>query len=520
MEEARKLLERTGAEPGRPVVFQTGFGPSGLPHIGTFAEVARTTFVRRAFEAQTGGTVATRLLAFSDDMDGLRSVPMSIPDPAAIEPHLGRPLSSIPDPFGTDESYSAHMNRRLREFLDRFGFDYEFLSSTACYQAGRFNEVLHRVGVHHDAIVDLVTRTMRPENRAGWSPFLPVCPGCGKNLTGAVIAVHPESDELDVECRDNRGLAGCGQAGRISYLDGAAKLRWKADWPLRWTALGVDYEMFGKDLNDTVSESRGICRILGGRPPNGMYYEMFLDADGSKISKSVGRGLSVDDWLRWAPLDSLLLFLAANPRKARRLHAEVVPPVVDELLDRLRKWEDLDDDQRAQSPVRFVYGEPGPPPYRATTTYGLARSLAAALGPHPDLLYRKLTEEDPAARDHEARVKELIEGAIAFEQEHAHDARGYQRPDNAEDRRLTEAFARWLEEHPHAEAAEIQSAVFEVARAQGRKPPELFRLLYRGLLGQDRGPRIGTFTLLLGRDEMIRRIRQLLAHTADGGRDP
>ena len=518
--EAKKIVERLERYPhDGPVLFETGFGPSGLPHIGTFAEVARTTFVRQAFRDLTDDRVATRLLVFSDDMDGLRAVPKTIPNPHTVQPHLGKPLTSIPDPFGTEDSFAGHMNQRLVTFLDSFGFDYELASSTKTYQAGKFDDALHRVAVHHDEIVHRVTKTMRPENRVGWSPFLPLCPECGRLMSTVVVAVDPDRDELEITCAPEAAIAGCGFSGRVSYHSGKAKLRWKADWALRWTALGVDYEMYGKDLNDTVSESRDICTIIGGHPPEGMFYEMFLNPDGAKISKSVGDGITVDEWARWAPLPSLLMFLYGNPRKAKKLSPDTVLNSIDQWLGELRAWPQNDVQQQLWSPLRFVHRDV-PPPWTSTADGSLVRSLVAVLGHDEQLVHAALAHNDPNWQNNREIGDALVSGAIAFLSDNADRTQQPTAPEDEDDRSLLASFADWIEAHPDADADEIQGAVFDLVRAAQVKPPHLFRLIYQALLGQDRGPRIGTFTLLLGRENLIRRIREILAHTGDGGRDP
>ena len=309
-EEARKVMARLkGGKPAKGyVLFETGYGPSGLPHIGTFGEVARTSMVRHAFA--TMSDLPTRLFAFSDDMDGLRRVPDNIPNKEMVQLHLGKPLTAIPDPFGTHESFGHHNNARLREFLDAFKFQYEFLSSTECYKAGRFDETLLKVLRNYDAIWNVITPTLGPERRATYSPFLPVSP-----KTGRVLQVAPVARDAD--------------AGTIIFIDedgtqvetpvtgGRCKLQWRVDWAMRWAAFQVDYEMSGKDLIDSVRLSSQVCRILGVAPPEGFTYELFLDENGEKISKSRGNGLAVEDWLRYAPPESRSRSTCST-RRARR----------------------------------------------------------------------------------------------------------------------------------------------------------------------------------------------------------
>jgi lysyl-tRNA synthetase class 1 len=334
-EEARRLIARLeklkgGAE--KTVIFETGYGPSGLPHIGTFGEVARTSMVRHAFETLTKGKWQTRLICFSDDMDGLRKVPTNVPNQAMLHAALDKPLTTVPDPFGKFESFAHHNNAMLRDFLDRFGFAYEFMSATEAYKAGQFDETLLRMLKAYDKVMDIILPTLGPERRATYSPFLPVSPHSGRVLQVPMIERHPKK-------------------GTIVYIDpytgekeetpvtgGRVKCQWKADWALRWTALGVDYEMAGKDLIESVTLSSKICRALGGIPPEGFNYELFLDDKGEKISKSKGNGLTIDEWLRYASPESLSLFMFQKPKSAKRLYFDVIPRAVDEYLQLLAAY--------------------------------------------------------------------------------------------------------------------------------------------------------------------------------------
>ena len=317
-EEARKLLARLdGRAPDKGyALFETGYGPSGLPHIGTFGEVARTAMVRRAFAELSD--LPTRLFAFSDDMDGLRRVPDNVPNSEMLEAHLGKPLTSVPDPFGTHQSFGAHNNARLRAFLDRFGFDYEFVSATECYRSGQFDETLLGVLRAYDAVMEIVLPTLGPERRQTYSPFLPICLKTGVVLQTSILHRDPEAGTVVYEDETGRRV-------EQPVTGGACKLQWKADWAMRWRALDVDYEMAGKDLIDSVRLSGRICRALGGRPPEGFIYELFLDERGEKISKSRGNGLSIEEWLTYAPEESLALFMFQKPKAAKRLYFDAIP---------------------------------------------------------------------------------------------------------------------------------------------------------------------------------------------------
>ena len=323
-EQAKAIVARLKKQPKDEVLFETGYGPSGLPHIGTFGEVARTTMVRHAFRVLTEDKIKTRLLAFSDDMDGLRKVPDNVPNKEMLEKHLGKPLTTVPDPFGTHPSFGAHNNARLRAFLDTFEFDYEFASSTDYYKSGRFDATLLKMLGRIDKVMAIMLPSLREERAATYSPFLPICP-----RTGAVLYVPIVEHDA--------------KAGTISYDDpettervtlpvtgGHCKLQWKPDWAMRWAALGVDYEMAGKDLIDSVKLSGKICAALDGLPPEGFNYELFLDEKGQKISKSKGNGLTIDEWLRYASPESLSLFMYREPKSAKRLYFDVIPRNVDD----------------------------------------------------------------------------------------------------------------------------------------------------------------------------------------------
>src|SRR6202171_5385180 len=353
-EEARKIVARLKKTQKDEVIFETGYGPSGLPHIGTFGEVVRTTMVRPAFRVRTDDKIKTRLIAFSDDMDGLRKVPDNVPNKEMVAQHLGKPLAKVPAPFGTHPSFAEHNNARLRAFLDRFGFDYEFMSSTECYTSGRFDAALLKVLEHFDAVMNIMLPSLREERAESYSPFLPISP-----RTGIVLQVP--------------GVAHDAKAGTITYEDpdtkervttlvtgGRCKLQWKPDWAMRWAALGGDYERAGKDLIDSVKLSGEICRALGGTPPEGFNYELFLDENGQKISKSKGNGLTIDEWLRYASPESLSLFMYREPKAAKRLYFDVIPRHVDDYQQFLEGYQRQNSKQRLSNPVWHIHS--GSPP--------------------------------------------------------------------------------------------------------------------------------------------------------------
>ena len=510
-----EALEAKGLrDPSDPVLFETGYGPSGLPHIGTFAEVARTTFIRRAFRQLSDRP--TILVAFSDDMDGLRKVPLNIPDKEAVEPHLGKPLSSIPDPFGVDASYSGHMNRRLREFLDRFGFDYDFRSSTEHYKSGVFNESLSLLLSKVDEVLTIILPTLRKESREGWSPFMPVCPDCGRNLSTTVTGYRPEGDALSFSCDGGRGgIQHCGASGELSVHDGNVKVGWKVDWALRWFTFGVHYEMYGKDLIESAQLSAKIVRALGGEPPIGLFYEMFLDEDGKKISKSVGKGISVDGWESYAPVESLLAFLYQNPRKAKRLTYDTIPQFTDQYLKQLADWEEQDEQGRLWNPSYFYFDQDkARPNWKVAVNYSLVRNLVVCMGkddPAVVLGYLERYDDRVSDAEHGELTRQLVRGTIAYDKEFEAGNRSKEAP-AAELHPALFALADALDEaatRDERDPAALQSLAFDIARAHEIEPRGLFVALYRGLIGQNRGPRFGGFMLALGLQEAATAVRGL-----------
>src|SRR5580704_4778357 len=356
-EEARKIVARLKKTPKSEVIFETGYGPSGLPHIGTFGEVARTTMVRHAFRVLTDDKIKTRLIAFSDDMDGLRKVPDNVPNKDMLAAHLGKPLTRIPDPFSNEyPSFGAANNARLRGFLDRFGFDYEFASSTDYYASGRFDATLLKILAVYDVVMAIILPTLGPERRATYSPFLPISPVSGKVLQVPMIARNVARGTITYVEPDN------GETIETEVTGGRVKCQWKADWAMRWVALGVDYEMAGKDLIDSVRLSGEICRALGGAPPDGFNYELFLDENGQKISKSKGNGLTIDEWLRYASPESLTSFMYRDPKAAKRLFFDVIPRQVDDYQQFLDAYERQAVKERLGNPVWHIHAGHPPKP--------------------------------------------------------------------------------------------------------------------------------------------------------------
>jgi len=505
--EARALLARTGGgvPDKRHVLFETGYGPSGLPHIGTFGEVARTAMVRHAFGLLSDAP--TRLVVFSDDMDGLRKVPDNVPEPEMIAGHLGKPLTAIPDPFGTHPSFGHHNNARLQAFLDTFGFEYEFLSATDCYTSGRFDATLLKVLANYDAVTNVILPTLGPERRATYSPFLPVCPRTGRVLQARVVDRDADAGTIVYEDDD-------GSRVETPVTGGRCKLQWKADWAMRWAALGVDYEMSGKDLIDSVRLSGRICRILGVEPPVGFTYELFLDENGEKISKSKGNGLTVEEWLRYAPPETLSLFMFQKPKAAKRLYFDVIPRTVDDYLSHLAAFGGQEEARRLDNPAWHIH-DGKPPTEEQNLSYNVLLNLASVCHTEDKaVLWHFIHRYRPEVSPEQAPfLDRLVDCAIDYYRDFIKPAKRYRSPTEAEAAALDDLAAA-LESLPEVvEAEAIQTAVYEV----GKRHPDFadlkawFRALYQILLGQDQGPRMGSFIALYGVAETVTLIRRAVA---------
>jgi len=508
-EEARRLLARYAAAPPEKgyVLFETGYGPSGLPHIGTFGEVARTTMVRRAFELMSD--IPTRLFCFSDDMDGLRKVPDNVPNPELLRAALGQPLTKVPDPFGTHDSFGAHNNARLRAFLDGFGFEYEFQSATDWYTSGRFDETLLRVLERYDQLMELLLPTLGEERQRTYSPFLPISPATGRVLQVPILERDPSRGTVVFEDED-------GRKAEVPVTGGHCKLQWKPDWAMRWVALGVDYEMSGKDLIPSVELGGKIARILGARPPEGFTYELFLDENGQKISKSKGNGLTMEEWLRYGPPESLALYMFQKPKAAKRLFFDVIPRAVDEYLSFAEKYADEPEDRRLENPVRHVHG--GPPPEalggRGHLTYGILLNLASvASAETPAAMWGFISRYAPGLTPETAPFLDRLVGyALTYYRDFVEPAKTYRAPTGQERAAIADLDARLAALPADAAAEDIQALVFEVGKAHGfAELRAWFQALYEVLLGQSTGPRMGSFVALYGVAETRALIARALA---------
>jgi lysyl-tRNA synthetase class 1 len=509
-EEARKLLKRwpEGKPAGAPVIFETGYGPSGLPHIGTFNEVARTSFVRHAYEELTGGA-ATRLIAFSDDMDGLRKVPENVPNQAMLNEYLGKPLTQIPDPFGTDESFAAHNNAMLRRFLDRFGFDYEFASSTDYYTSGRLDDMIRQVLRGWDAIMGVMLPTLREDRRQTYSPLLPISPSSARVLQVPVTVVDAEAGLIAFNDED-------GSRVQQSALGGAGKLQWKVDWAARWVALGIDYEMAGKDLIDSVTQSGKIARTLGGRAPEGFNYEMFLDEKGEKISKSKGNGLTLDEWLRYGSEPSLAFYIYREPKRAKSLHIGLIPRAVDEYWQFRGNYPDQAIEQKLGNPVHHIHAA-NVPTETLPLTYGLLLNLVSLPGvADKDTAWRFVQRYAPGTSPtSDPELDELIGLAVNYARDFVLPTLQRRAPTETEAEALRDLDGELAKLPPDASAEDIQTQVFEV----GKRHPfdslrSWFQALYETLLGASQGPRMGSFIALYGIDNSRRLIAEALSAAA------
>ncbi len=505
-QEALALVERYKNAPPEKgyVLFETGYGPSGLPHIGTFGEVARTTMVRRAFEAISD--IPTKLICFSDDMDGLRKVPENLPNQDMIKANLGKPLTSIPDPFGTHESFGAHMNARLRAFLDHFGFAYEFKSSTETYKSGAFDKTLLTLLNRYDKVMEVMLPTLGDERRETYSPFLPVSPRSGKVLLAKVVEVKADKGTIVYEEED-------GTLEEVPVTGGHCKLQWKPDMGMRWAALGVDYEMYGKDHLASAELYSAICTIAGGKAPNQFMYELFLDDKGQKISKSKGNGLTIDEWLRYAPQESLSLYMFQSPRKAKRLYFDVIPKAVDEYQTYLDKFAKEDLAARMNNPVYHIHNG-NPPAPEGVPNFNLLLNLASVAGAHDGkVLWSFISHTMPqfTPQTHPFLDK-LVNGAVNYYQDFVKPTRKFRLPNELEAKCLGELAAYLESIDDNATAEEIQTKIYDIGK--NNPFPELkawFGALYETLLGQPQGPRMGSFVKLYGRDETLKLIRKVLA---------
>mgnify|MGYP006394515091 FL=1 len=511
-QEAQRLLKRypDGAKPdGSPVLFETGYGPSGLPHIGTFQEVLRTTLVRRAFEALIGARPEdgkTRLVAFSDDMDGLRKVPDNVPNAELLEANLHKPLCRIPNPFGTDHpSFAHHNNAKLREFLDRFGFDYEFVASHERYESGAFDDALRGVLANNQAILDIMLPTLRAERAATYSPIMPISPVTGRVLQVPVEVVDAQEGTVRFTDED-------GSVVEQSALGGQAKLQWKVDFAMRWVAMGVDYEMYGKDLTDTGIQSGKIAKVLGGRKPEGLIYELFLDEKGEKISKSKGNGLTIDEWLTYGSEESLGFYIFPNPKSAKQLHVGVIPRAVDDYWQFRERLPEQSLDKQLGNPAWHLLRANGG--YQAEeapgageslpVTYGLLLNLVGVMGATAtrdqvwSYLGNYIADPDPVKHP---ELDLLVGTALAYSRDFIAPTLKRRAPTPNEASALAALDGELAQVPADMSAEDLQTIVYEIGKREEfgfENLRDWFKALYETLLGSEQGPRMGSFIALYG----------------------
>ena len=496
----------------RPVVFQCGYGASGLPHLGTFGEVARPTMVRKAFRALTGDAIPTRLIVVSDDMDGFRKIPDNVPNRAMLEEDRDKPVTSVRDPFGEHPSFGDHNNARLRAFLDGFGFDYEFLSSTAFYKAGGLDPVLLRILERFDAVQAIMLPTLGDERRATYSPFLPISPRTGRVLQVPTLERHLDRGTIVFADED-------GTLTEVPVTGGHVKLQWRPDWAARWTALEVDYEMSGKDLVDSVRVSNRVCKVLGGEPPDGFHYELFMDENNQKISKSKGNGLTMEDWLRYGTPESLGYYLFQSPKSAKRLYFDVIPKATDEYLQQLDAYnrppaEGATAPNPLDNPAWSVHGGAVPAKGSPVSFSLLLNLVSAANASDKAILWGFLSRYLPGASPQtEPLLDRLCDYAIHYYEDFVRPNKRFRAPDAREQGAMADLVARFRALPAGCQDAEaIQNEVYAAGKDAGFEPLRAwFTALYEVLLGQSQGPRFGSFAAIFGLDRTIALIERALA---------
>jgi lysyl-tRNA synthetase class 1 len=527
-EEARRLLKRYEKAPPEKghVLFETGYGPSGLPHIGTFGEVLRTTMIRRAFEVISD--IPTRLICFSDDLDGMRKVPGNVPNQEMMQEHLQKPLTSVPDPFGTHDSFGDHNNAMLRRFLDTFGFEYEFYSATEFYRSGKFDDVLLRAAERYDDVMKIMLKSLREERRQTYSIFLPIHPETGRVLYVPMKNVDAARGEITFDDED-------GKEWTLPVTGGNVKLQWKPDFGARWAALGVDFEMYGKDHSTNTPIYDGICRVLGQRAPEHFTYELFLDDKGQKISKSSGNGISIDEWLTYASTESLSYFMYQKPKTAKRLFFDVIPRAMDEYHQQLRAYVAQDAKQRVNNPVYHIHNGEVPASDMVVPFSMLLNLASASSAEDKSQMWGFIGKYAPDASPETHPGLDAAAGyAVRYFNDFVKPTKVFRAPTDQERAALEDLAAALrssdvaldqiarknaasgsddpLPETDYANEDFLQSIVFAVGKNHGFEPlRDWFKAIYEVLLGASQGPRFGGFIALYGVEESIALIEKGLA---------
>jgi len=494
--EAKKILKekKISIEKKGKIILQTGYGPSGLPHIGTFGEVVRTSMIVNALNHLTD--LPKEIITFSDDMDGLRKVPDNVPNKELLNQNLHKPLTSIPDPFKRYNSYGDHNNEMLKKFLDRFKFQYNFKSSTSLYKSGYFNSALQTVFENYQNIMDIIIPTLGKERQTTYSPFLPICPETGVVLEIPVLEILKERSKIIF---DNNG-----KKLEASILDGNCKLQWKVDWAMRWYALDVDFEMYGKDLIESAILSTKIIKLMGKNNPTGFSYELFLDEKGEKISKSKGNGITIDQWLEYASPESLSLFMYQNPKRAKKLYKEIVPKAVDEYLDFIEKGKTQNELQLLMNPVWHVHNGKMPKEKIIMSFSMLLNLVEASNADTKDLLWKfvKKYKKDISETEHPI-FNNLISYAIKYFKDVIKQKKKYKKPNNSEKNALKVLVSTLENCNDKMTPEDIQTKIYSVGKENGYKENlrDWFKLIYEVVFGDENGPRMGYFISFFGVNE-------------------
>jgi lysyl-tRNA synthetase class 1 len=501
--EIRKLLKdrKELINRKKKIIFQTGYGPSGLPHIGTFGEVARTSMMINALNHIE--KIDSELITFSDDMDGLRKVPDNIPNDDVLHNNIGKPLTSVPDPFVKYKSFGEHNNEMLKKFLNKFNFKFNFKSSTENYQKGIFNNSLMRVLEKYDDIMNIVLPTLRDERRKTYSPFLPLCPITGKVLEIPLIEMNKKKGTVIF---DNEG-----KKLEIDILNGSCKLQWKVDWAMRWFTFDVDFEMYGKDLTESAILSNKICKTLGKKPPNGFAYELFLDEKGEKISKSRGNGVSIEEWLRYASPESLSLYMYPNPKRAKKLYSEIVPKTVDEYLSFLEKYKNQEEKEKIQNPIWHVHNG-NPPKEKIVMPFSMLLNLVGSSNAESkEVLWKFINRfhEDIDSKKNPI-LDELTKYALNYFKDKVEPNKKFKIPNEKEKKALNNLQVKLKGLSQKTKPEDIQTIVYTVGKESGyeKNLREWFILIYQVLFGELNGPRMGFFISFFGVDETIKLIEE------------